>query len=44
MYYIVVSFLDIENNGSITMAKIEADWVDEFLLDCLFGENLEELE
>ena len=24
--------------------EIEADWVDEFLLVCLFGENLEKLE
>ena len=23
---------------------IEADWVDGFLLECLFGENLEKLE
>ena len=24
--------------------EIEADWVDGFLLECLFGENLEDLE
>lgn len=24
--------------------KIEADWVDEFLLVCLFGENMKDLE
>ena len=37
--WITISKLEVSQ-----MTTIEADWVDEFLLECLFGENLEELE